>query len=131
MPVERPTGAIVSVSRDPMASPETPLLTRIALTADWDAGYALLLDELGWPPAAMGLHEEIAVDIARSHNWDGRRLAMRRLEMEFNNAGALELYRGAFLLATDPAYGPDCSEIASRLSAEMSLHNLTEAAADA
>jgi hypothetical protein len=114
-----------------MASPETPLLTRIALTADWDAGYALLLDEPGWPPAAMGLHEEIAVDIARSHNWDGRRLAMRRLEMEFNNAGALELYRGAFLLATDPAYGPDCSEIASRLSAEMSLHNLTEAAADA
>ena len=113
-----------------MASPETPLLTRIALTADWDAGYALLLDEPGWPPAAMGLHEEIAVDIARSHNWDGRRLAMRRLEMEFNNAGALELYRGAFLLATDPAYGPDCSEIASQLTAEMSLHNLTEAAAD-
>jgi hypothetical protein len=112
-----------------VTSPKTPLLTRIALTSDWDAGYRLLCDEPGWPTAAIAVHEEIAGELAG--NFDGRRMAMRRLAMEFNNADADELHSGAVLLATDPSYGPDCAEIASNLSSEMADHNLTEAAADA
>jgi hypothetical protein len=112
-----------------MATPQAPLLTRIALTANWDAGYALLLDEPGWPPAAMGLQDEF--DPVEKNRWINRRRAMRRLAGAFGDAGAEELRRGARLLATDPACGPDCSTIAARLSAEMSDHNLTEAAADA
>jgi ATP-dependent Lon protease len=111
-----------------MATPQAPLMTRISMTADWHSGYAVLLDEPGWPPAVIAIHEQIAVDLAGYRNWASRRLAMRRLAMEFNNGGALDLYSGASLLATDPSYGPDCSEIASQLTAEMSLHNLTEAA---
>ena len=111
-----------------MASPKTPLMTRIALTADWYSGYACLMDEPGWPPAVAAIHEEHAVDIARSRNWDGRRCAMGRLAAAFLGADAGELYRGAALLATDPTHGSDCSEIASHLSAEMSQHSLTEAA---
>jgi hypothetical protein len=112
-----------------MATPQAPLLTRIALTANWDAGYALLLDEPGWPPAAIGLQDEFDPD--EKNRWINRRRAMRRLAGAFGNFGTEELRRGARLLATDPACGPDCSTIAARLSAEMSDHNLTEAAADA
>ena len=111
-----------------MATPQAPLMTRISLTADWHSGYAVLLNEPGWPPAVIAIHEGIAAGLASYHNWASRRLAMRRMAMEFNNGGAVELCRGAKLLATDPAYGPDCSEIAGNLSAEMSQHSLTDAA---
>ena len=53
---------------------------------------------------------------------------MYRLAGAFSDAGAIELCRGAKLLATDPARGSDCSVIAAQLSAEMPDHNLTEAA---
>jgi hypothetical protein len=113
-----------------MATPQTPLLTRIALRPDWYSGYACLLNEPGWPPAAIALQAEIRSDIDGKYRWPNRRHAMCRLAGAFNDGEAHDLHGGATLLATDPSYGPDCAEIAGRLSAEMAQHNLTEAAAD-
>ena len=111
-------------SRTVMASPKTPLLTRVALADDWPAGWLRLLSADGWPPAASALLSKIGDEIAGKRGWVGRRVAMRKLSAEFLKEDCIGLYRGAILLATDPARSDQCAAIAWRLQDELREHSL-------
>jgi hypothetical protein len=109
-----------------MASPETPLLTAIALSDCWSAGWLLLRSASDWQPPA-----EITDELCGKYGWLGRRAAMRRIAGELSGNADPNLRRAAKLLAADPADADACREIAEMLTEELYRHNLTDAAADA
>jgi hypothetical protein len=109
-----------------MASPETPLLTAIALSDCWSAGWLLLRSASDWQPPA-----EITDELCGKYGWLGRRAAMRRIAGELSGNADPNLRRAAKLLAADPADAEVCREIAEMLTEELYRHNLTDAAADA
>jgi ATPase family associated with various cellular activities (AAA) len=105
-----------------MATLKVPLLTRVALTDCWAAGWLLLRSADGWPQAASALLSVLDVDITGKRGWLGRRAAMRKLSVEFLNESCVDLYRGAILLATNPAHADQCAAIAWRLQDELREH---------
>ena len=114
-----------------MASPRTPLLTRVALPEDWQAGWAILQSEPGWPTVATARLPELQDDIAGKRGWIGRRQAMRTLQPAFLSADCQDHYRAASLLGVSPANEQTCDKVRQMQDDEMRLHNLTESAADA
>jgi hypothetical protein len=118
------SGADVTLSRNRVASPKTPLLTRVALADDWSAGWLMLRTAEGWPPAALKLLTEFGTNLLGKRGWVGRRHEMRRIAAALAAAGQIELARAAKLLSTDPENADACREIADMLSKEMALHSI-------
>jgi ATPase family associated with various cellular activities (AAA) len=108
-----------------VASPETPLLTAIALSADWSSGWLRLRSAGTWPSPP-----DVTDDICGKHGWAGRRRALTAIAASFVGNEDPNLWRGAKILAADPADPASCREITEMLVAELSQHNRTEAAAD-
>lgn len=109
-----------------MASPETPLLTRVALAANWSAAWLVMRADSAWTTPAG-----ITDDLCGKNGWAGRRRAMRRIAEGLQGRGNQDLLKAARLLAADPADPIECREIAAHLGGELSQHNLTDAAANA
>ena len=104
-----------------MASPETPLLTRVVLAENWPAGW-LMLSAAGRLIVPSGATD----DLCGKNGWAGRRRAMRRIVEGL--PPNTDLRRAAMLLAANPADPADCAEIAEMLAAELPKHSLAEAA---
>lgn len=105
-----------------MATLKTPLLTRIALADCWADGWLLLRSADGWPKEALALLRNLGDDVGGKRGWLGRRAAMRKLSVEFLRESCVDLYRGAILLATNPAHADQCAAIAWRLQDELREH---------
>lgn len=112
------------VSRRVVASPKTPILTRVALTDCWSAGWLLLRAAEPWPQMALDLLSEVGDDIVGKRRWIGRRRAMRLLAEVLHECGCTDLAAAAQLMATDPSNAEACREIAQMLAAELKRHNI-------
>lgn len=106
-----------------MASPETPLLTRVALAENWQAGWLVLHGAAHWPAEAMRLLPDMQDNIEGKRGWIGRRHAMHTLQQAFLYAECRAHYCAARLLGVSPTNQQTCAEIAQMLSDEMIMHN--------
>jgi hypothetical protein len=106
-----------------MASTQTPLLTRVALAANWQAGWLVLHAAGGWPAEATKRLPELQDDIVGKRGWLGRRQAMRTLQRAFLAAECRDLHSAGRLLGVSPTNQQTCAEIAQMLSDEMIMHD--------
>ena len=104
-----------------------PLLTRIALSADWDAGYAVLLSEGGWPPEARAAADRF---VGRLQTPTVRWAVLREATSLLTAAGLRELAAGAELLMADPRNATECAVIATMLADEREFTGIKDMAVD-
>ena len=109
-----------------MSSPQKlPILTRIAIAGGWEAGYAILAAEEGWPPEAETLARRI-----KEGRPTIRDVLLREISLAFEAAGLKELAAGAELLACRPNHVTECARVADMLADERRAYGIEDVAVD-